>query len=50
MVGRTEISNAHFHTGHVSISGVLRMLIRDFDVTPRRPDWESVLNEDSGSV
>ena len=50
MVGRAEISNAHFLTGYVSISGVLRMLIRDFDVTPRRPDWESVLDEDSTPV
>ncbi len=49
MIGRVEIGNVHLPTGQVSISDILRMLIRDFSVTPRREDWESVLNEVSAT-
>ena len=45
MAARPEIGDVHLPTGQVSISDILRMLIRDFSVTPRREDWESVLNE-----
>ncbi len=45
MAGRPEIGNAHLPTGHVSTIEILRMLIRDFAVVPRRRDWESVLDE-----
>lgn len=49
MAARREISDVHLPTGLVSISDILRMLIRDFSVTPRRSDWESVLDEASDS-
>ena len=49
MVVRRELSDAHLPTGQVSISHILRMLIQDFSVTPRRSDWESVLDVASGS-
>ncbi len=49
MVGRAEVSDAHFITGYVRVNDILRMLIRDFSVTPRREDWESVLNEVSAA-
>ncbi len=45
MATRPEFSGAHLPTGQVSISEILRTLIRDFSVTPRRSDWESVLDE-----
>ena len=43
-VGREDLLAAHLPTGYVSIAGMLSLLIRDFGVTPRRPDWESVLS------
>ena len=49
MVSRPEIGDAHLPTGKVSISEILRTLIRDFSVTPRRSDWESVLDESPDS-
>ncbi len=49
MAARPEIGDTHLPTGHVSISDILRMLIRDFFVTHRRDDWESVLDEASAS-
>ncbi len=41
--GREEFQTAHLPTGHVSIADILRLLIRDFGIIPRRRDWESVL-------
>ena len=49
MIGRAEIGGAHLPTGQVTISDILRMLIRDFSITPRRSDWEFVLDEASDS-
>ena len=46
---RPEIGDAHLPTGQVSIGEILRMLILDFSVAPRRSDWESVLDEASDS-
>ena len=42
-VGREELQTAHLPTGYVSIADILRLLIMDFRVAPRRSDWESVL-------
>ena len=44
MLGREEFQNAHLPTGYVSIVDVMRFLVRDFDVIPRRSEWESILN------
>lgn len=49
MATRPEIGDAHLPTGQVSVSDILRMLILDFSVNPRRSDWESVLDEASDS-
>ena len=35
----------HLPTGRVSIEAVMRFLIQDLDVTPRRPDRERVLEQ-----
>lgn len=48
MVRRTELRDAHLPTGHVSISEILRTLIRDFAVIPQRRDWESILDATAG--
>jgi len=44
-VGRAEVRNAHLPTGDVSLNAVLRVLIEEMGVQPRRPDWDSVLAE-----
>ena len=43
MAGREELQTAHLPTGYVSVGDIIAMLIRDFGVAPRRPDWESLL-------
>ena len=42
-VGRAEVRNAHLPTGDVSLNAVLRVLIEEMGVQPRRPDWDSIL-------
>ena len=42
-VGRAEVRNAHLPTGEVSLNAVLRVLIEEMGVNPRRTDWESIL-------
>ena len=44
-VGRVEVRDAHLPTGEVSLSAVLRVLIEEIGVNPRRSDWESILAE-----
>ena len=36
-------TRAHFPTGQVTIEDIVRLAIREFGVTPRRDDWEAVL-------
>ena len=43
-VGREELQTAHLPTGYVSVADILRLLIFDFGVVPRRGDWEEVIN------
>jgi hypothetical protein len=38
-----ELDDLHLPTGGISLSDVVRLLIVEFGVEPRRPDWESVL-------
>ncbi len=45
MLGREEFQNAHLPTGYVSVVDIMRFLIRDFGVSPRRGEWESILND-----
>jgi hypothetical protein len=49
--GRTEpaeIGAAHYPTGPVTLADVVRLLIQDFDVRPRRADWSRVLDAATG--
>ena len=45
MIGREELQNAHLPTGYVSVIDIMRLLVREFGVSPRRANWESVLND-----
>ena len=38
-----ELHKVHFPTGHVSFQQFIRLLITEFGVEPRRPDWEAIL-------
>jgi hypothetical protein len=38
-----ELHKLHPPTGRVSIEAVVRFLIEDLDVVPRRADWRAVL-------
>ena len=42
-VGRADVRDAHLPTGNVSLNAVLRVLIEEMGVQPRRPDWDSIL-------
>ena len=44
-VGRAEVRDAHLPTGDVSLNAILRVLIEEMGVRPRRSDWESILAE-----
>ncbi len=37
------VGEMHIPTGRVSLTDVVRLLIAEFDVEPRRTDWESML-------
>lgn len=42
--GRDEVRDAHLPTGEVSLIAILRVLIEEMGVNPRRSDWGSVLS------
>jgi hypothetical protein len=45
--GRTEpaeLGDAHFPTGLITLGDVVRLLIEDFQMRPRRADWSRILN------
>ena len=44
MLEREELHTAHLPTGYVSLADIIRLLIRDLRVTPRRSDWQSILS------
>lgn len=37
------VTRAHFPTGQVSVEDIVRLAIREFGATPRRDDWDAVL-------
>jgi hypothetical protein len=39
-----ELRGRHLLTGRVSLEAVIRVLLDEFDVRPRRDDWRSVLD------
>jgi hypothetical protein len=38
-----SVDKAHFPTGPVTLQRIIRLLIEDLGVEPRRPDWRDVL-------
>jgi hypothetical protein len=36
-------TRAHLSTGPVALEDILRLVITEFGVTPRRADWDTVL-------
>lgn len=42
---RLALAEAHLPTGMVSFAGVVRLLIDDLGVVPRRSDWRAILDE-----
>jgi hypothetical protein len=43
-VERSDVSGAHFPSGRIALEEFLRCIIRDFQVSPRRADWQEVLD------
>jgi hypothetical protein len=39
-----ELHKLHPPTGYVTLSSVVRFLIEDLGVLPRRPNWQAVLD------
>jgi hypothetical protein len=44
-----DLDNRHVATGIVSLPAIVRMLIEEFDVAPRRGDWREVLERSDAS-
>jgi hypothetical protein len=40
---KTFLGSLHFPTGYIAIEDIVELLIREFQVVPRRADWEEVL-------
>ena len=40
-----ELHKVHFPTGFVTLEDVIRLLIEEFNVEPRRSDWREVLDQ-----
>jgi len=38
-----QLAGLHLPTGRVSLESILRLLLNEFDVRPRREDWQDVL-------
>ena len=41
--GPRGLHRIHFPTRHITLEDVLRLAITEFEVEPRRPDWEHIL-------
>jgi hypothetical protein len=39
------LGEMHLPTGYVALEDIVRLLITEFDVQPRRDDWETILRE-----
>jgi len=37
------LGDMHLPTGHVSFASVVRLLIEEFGIAPRRSDWQAIL-------
>ncbi|MEX0782662.1 MAG: hypothetical protein WD557_08430 [Dehalococcoidia bacterium] len=47
-VGNRVLTRAHIPTGEVGLPDVVRLLIEELSVRPRRADWRAVLGETVG--
>ncbi|MBA3450076.1 MAG: hypothetical protein H0T18_02555 [Chloroflexia bacterium] len=45
-----DLDKLHLATGHVSLAAVVRMLITEFQIAPRRPDWREMLDRHEQSL
>ena len=43
-VGHSYLANAHLPVGRIALEDMLRLAIKDLDVTPLRADWAEVLD------
>ncbi len=43
-LGFRPLTRAHLPTGDVTVRDIVRMLIQDFGVEPRRDDWREIVN------
>lgn len=43
------LADMHLPTGPVGFADIVRLLITEFGVAPRRDDWEAILSRDPGS-
>lgn len=39
------LAEMHLSTGYVSLADIARLLIAEFGIEPRRPDWQTVLQQ-----
>lgn len=44
----SKTKKCHLPTGRVSLEQVIRLLIKDFKVKPKKENWETILNETQG--
>lgn len=47
---KTHLGGLHLPTGRIGIADIAELLIRDFEVVPRREDWETVLRENRQAI
>jgi hypothetical protein len=45
-----DLDNRHVATGLVTLPAIVRMLIEEFNVAPRRGDWREVIEERDASL
>jgi hypothetical protein len=48
-VGDLHVHRAHFPTGIVELSSIIRLLIEEFRVDPNRDDWQEILSSASAN-
>ncbi len=44
-VGEERVGRAHLPTGRIAPQSFFRLVLTEFDITPRRADWEAVLDD-----
>ena len=44
-IGRSELANAHLPSGRVSLESIIRLLVTELGVNPKRHDWADALTK-----